>query len=428
MDLITLAALGGAAYLALQMRNKKKGSGGGGAIPPGENVSSGFEPFGPDQQGSAWYAAISQNWTFTGELGDNLGHRAQTYRGAQINDPAQAATNRVKFDAAFRQAMSKGYRVVVSDLLSAASAFPPYLLLVPDGFNRASVPSDWGPLRQLYAPPPGSFGVPAGGGGGVNPGPFGDPPPGPGGSPFDEIPDAATRAQVQELFSSETAGLLELDEMAKLLDKAGYPASAAALRERRKQVALQRQVEAKSRGGWLYVLRANEALPFKLAQYYSGQKPGALKQLGDLNPTVSQGGSWKGWYAGNEILLPGTWKDPSLLPLPPLTQGSAPKPTTSSTTPQTPPGGGGGGGLLPSANDRIAQLQNPNDPRNAAERLAEINAGAASPQEPLAVWRARKLAEVAASLPASPPIADPWGESIDAGPVFAQSNIHFEGD
>jgi hypothetical protein len=319
MEPISIGLVAGGLFLASRLFGKKKGS--SVDVPPPEVISTGFEPFGPDHQAMAWYAATSLQWVFAGQLGDNAGRVAYTYRGKPGG--SQAAN-----DLAFRKAMSDGMRVVVSPSVMGGGGIPPYLLLVPDAFSAASVPSDWGPLRQMYAPPPGSFGTPPSGGL-PNGTPSGPGYPGNPGDPLGEIPDPETKAQIRKLLTSDGVSLLDLDDTAKELDAAGYPAAAQAVRDRRKQVALQRTLEAKQRGGWLYVIRLNEALPFKLAQYYGGIRPKALKELQDANPKIATGGSWSGWIAGEEILLPGAWPDPSLKPLPPLTQGSAPKPSGS---------------------------------------------------------------------------------------------------
>jgi hypothetical protein len=343
-DLLTLGLIGGGIWAASKLFGKGKGKGAGS---PGV-VSSGFEPFPPDVQPAAWFQAVSVQWAPAGQLGDGGGRVALTYRGKAQGDAAQ---NRLKNDASFRKPMADGFRLVVSEYLANPAANgigTPYLLLVPDGFSRASVPSDWGPLRQLYAPPPGSFGAPLPGpaGGGAMPGPFGGETPGqvPGvkADPFAEIGDPATRQKAKELYINDDASLLELDVVAKELDLAGYHASAAALRARRQELALRHSIDAKVRGGWLYVVRQND-LPWKVAQHYGGIKPGVIGELAKANPTVSAN-NWTGWHPGVEILLPGTWPDPSLKPLPPLAVGkpsapqqqTAPKPTTP--LPSTPSG------------------------------------------------------------------------------------------
>lgn len=310
MDPLTLAAGAAVAFFALKSLRKDKSI-------SVEAVSSGFEPLPPQQQGEAWWEAVSRQWMSTGPVGDSTGRIAHTMRGAAKGDPA---ANRPINDQKFRSMMAQGYRVVVSTDVFGGEY--PYLAFVPDGFLRSSLPA-WGELRMLFAPAPGSFGAPA-------TGPLGDLPPGgdkdplPSTSVFGEIKDASTRQQVIDLYENPDAGLLELEETAVELDKAGYKASAAALRERRKALALQRQLQAKARGGWLYVVRHND-LPFKVAQHYGGVRPKALQEMASLNPTIAAN-NWKGWHPGEEILLPGSWPDPTLKGLPPLAGGTAPTP------------------------------------------------------------------------------------------------------
>lgn len=302
-------------------RKKKSGggdpaSGGGGGV-----VETGFPTFSPDAQAKAWYLATSAQWTPTGEVGDNAGRIAYTNRGAiKTDSDAQRAAN----DAWFRNAMAKGFRPVVSDTLviSGASATPPpYLVFVPDGFSRGSLPADWGPLLQLYAPPPGYNNGGPGGIGGVGQQPQQPQQPA---DPFAEITDKALRAQIKALAESDTVGLLDLDQTAAELDAAGYTASANVLREHRKDLTLRRKIEAQQRGGYLYVVRQND-LPSLVAQHYGGKKIGVISELQKLNPTVSTGGTWSQWFEGTEILLPVKWGDPSLKPLPPLAGGGGQK-------------------------------------------------------------------------------------------------------
>lgn len=326
MTLIGLGALGLLAYKA--MGQKKDAQEQGAKEPAGEVGPQSFEPFSPSEQGAAWYAATGLQWMPATSLGDNAGHTASVYRGASLGD---SMANRAKNDRDFRQAAASGLRLVVNtSVLTPVPGMAPYLLLVPDGFNRASVPSSWGDFRQLYAPPPGTV---APGPGPYPPGPV----PSPGGDPFAEIPDAALRDQVRQVYESESVGLLELDATAKALDKEGYPASAEAIRQRRKTVALQRSLEAQQRGGWLYVVRRGD-IPFVIAQWYGGVRPNSLKELREANPSIAAN-NWKpGWQVGVEILLPGKWPDPSLKPAPatPSGPGGPVKPSTPSGGPQGP--------------------------------------------------------------------------------------------
>ncbi len=415
MDPIFLIGGLGAAYLLFRGR-------GGKAAPPkalDQGNAASFATWPPDEQGAAWYATISHTWTPTGPLGDNGGRVCQTYRGARATEGADAV--RARNDASLRELMGQGYRIAVSrSVIGAASGEVPYLVTYPDGFSRASLPASWGDLRQLFAPPPGSLGSPAPNFGGSV-----DPLDGPDADPFSDMPEPA-RSQAREQYKSDTVSLLDLEETAKELDKAGYPRAAAAMRRRRDELRLSRSLAAKERGGWLYTVRSGD-LPYKVAQWYGGVKPNVLRDLAAKNPEVSAN-NWAGWIVGRDVLLPGTWPDPSLKPLPPVAVGQAPK----KGSPTSHGGGGGGGGTASQAfAERLRALQDPNDVGTASERLAEIMAGKASSTESADAWRARKIAELMANMPApEPTIKDPWGASattIDVGVTPSNLSIETEG-
>ena len=309
--------MGGIALGLYLLSRMKKSAGGAEGV-----TTDDFGAWPPEQQGQAWYAAISTPWAPAGPIASKGGQEAQTYRKLAGGSPDAV---RIPNDANFRSLMAQGYRIAVNTDIFGGAA--PLLVVYPDGFARSSLPPSWGVPRQLFAPPPGSLGTPPNGGGG-----FGGSvqPLGGGPDPFAALPEPS-RSSARELYQSDSASLLDLEDMAKVLDKAGFPEAAAALRKRRDELKLSRELDAQSRGGWLYTLRNNEALPFKLAQYYGGVRPGALKELAAVNPSVSAN-NWKGWIGGTDILLPKAWPDPALKPLPPLTQG------------QLPAGGGGGSG------------------------------------------------------------------------------------
>ncbi len=328
---ITIGLGLGALFLLSKMRKGKGGS--------AEGVTTdNFSAWPPDQQGQAWYAAISTPWAAAGPYQAAKGNVAQTYRFLHGGNPDAV---RVPNDANFRSLMAQGYRIAVNeDVLGGPN---PLLVVYPDGFPRSGLPASWGVLRQLFTPPPGSLGTPPKGGGGGSVLPQGD------SDPFAALPEPA-RSDARELYQSDTASLLDLEEMAKALDKAGFPEAAEAIRERREALKLSRQFEAQSRGGWFYTLRNGEALPFKLAQYYGGVRPGALKELAALNPSVAAN-NWAGWIGGTDILLPKAWPDPALKALPPLTQGKLPQ------------GGSGGGGNTPPAHGgSVPTVQTPYGP------------------------------------------------------------------
>lgn len=423
MDLMTLGGLAVLGYFGIKAIGQKKGA--GGAEGGSSAASSGFTPFPPEQQAAAWYGATGLQWTFAGEIGDNASRLAHTYRGKA---QGEAGANRVTNDATFRKAMGDGFRIVVSpyvvnpgsELIAAGSM--PYLLLVPDGFSRASIPTDWGPLQQLYAPPPGSFGAPLPGGGAA-PSPFGQgqaPGAAPGTSdPFAEIPDAAFRSKIRDIATSPDTSLMDLDVTAQELDKAGFAASAAALRERRKQVALERSVEAKTRGGWLYVVRSGD-IPFKVAQWYGRNpdgsvRPGALSEMSKTNPTVSPN-NWKpGWQVGKEILLPGAWPDPSAKPAPPLAAGPLPPPPAGTPVPQPTPGPTPG---APTQVDTPWGISTPAAPMPPGTTQSKTNPG----QEPFPIpWAPYVLFGPAYMGQWHPPSPGSWNPQVDnAAGAFAQ--------
>lgn len=328
MEPITIGLAGAAVLGLLALRKKKKGD--APQLPTGSDAA-GFQGFAPGAQEKAWYMACSVQWTPSGSITDAAGKVALTHRGIFAGDKGDVL--RQSNDLWFRGMMDKGYNIIVSDrIVIPEQGAAPYMAFVPQGFPASRIPGEWGPMLQLYAPPPGWLAQmnQGQGGGGVNPGPFpnGDP-----SDPFSEIPDATIRAKVKELYASDTAGLRDLEETAKELDKAGYPKSAAALRKRRDSLKLARSIDAQKAGGYLYVVRMND-LPINVAQHYGGKKPGVLAQMVKLNPTVAAN-KWKGWVEGAEVLLPVEWGDPQLKPLPPLASGK-------------PAGGSSGGGSQPS--------------------------------------------------------------------------------
>jgi hypothetical protein len=309
---LTIALAGGLAYLALRAFGGKKAGGGGGAP---ESTSSAFPPFPPDQQAAAWYAATGLQWSPIADQRDSAGRVARAYRGQSGGDPG---TNRTINDASFRQLMSQGYRVAVSESVLYGGGIAT-MLTFADGFGAGGVPPELGTLRLLFAPPPGSLGQPG-------PGPV----PNFGGSvepslgAFAAVPEPA-KSKAIALYQSDEASLLELDNVAKELDKAGYPEAAAAMRKRRDDLLLARSLEAKERGGWLYVVRTGD-LPINVAQWYGGNKAGVLKELSSVNRAsgVSTSTSeWPGWIGGREVLLPAGWPDPGLKALPPLASGGS---------------------------------------------------------------------------------------------------------
>lgn len=315
--------MGGIALGLYLLSRMKKGAGSAEGV-----TTDDFSAWPPEQQGQAWYAAISTPWEKAGPYMAPFGNKeAQTYRFLNGGIPDAV---RVPNDANFRSLMAQGYRLAANaDVLGGPN---PLLVVYPDGFPRSGLPASWGVLRQLFAPPPGSFGAPPNGGGG---GLGGSVPLGGGSDPFAALPEPS-RSSARELYQSDSASLLDLEDMAKVLDKAGFAEAAAALRKRRDELKLSRQLDAQSRGGWLYTVRQGD-LPFKVAQHYGGVKPGSLKELAAINPGVSVN-DWKGWIGGTDVLLPKAWPDPSLKPLPPLAQG------------QLPGGGGGGSSSSPKPN------------------------------------------------------------------------------
>lgn len=324
--------MGGIALGLYLLSRMKKSAGGAEGV-----TTDDFSAWPPEQQGQAWYAAVSTPWAPAGPIASKGGQEAQTYRGSSSERGIQSRLAggspdavRIPNDANFRSLMAQGYRIAVNTDIFGGAA--PLLVVYPDGFARSSLPPSWGVLRQLFAPPPGSLGTPPNGGGG-----FGGSvqPLGGGPDPFAALPEPS-RSSARELYQSDSASLLDLEDMAKVLDKAGFAEAAAALRKRRDELKLSRQLDAQSRGGWLYTVRQGD-LPFKVAQHYGGVKPGSLKELAAINPGVSAN-DWKGWIGGTDVLLPKAWPDPSLKPLPPLAQG------------QLPGGGGGGSGSSPKPN------------------------------------------------------------------------------
>lgn len=316
MEPMTIGLVAIGAYVLSRLAGRKNASS------SSVETASNFAPFPPDQQGQGWYAACSLQWSEIAPQRDARGRIARVYRGTAAGE---AASNRMTNDIAFRAMMGDGYRIAVSESVLYGGGVPT-LIAFEDGFSAASLPAELGTLRLLYAPAQGSLGQPPG----PNPGPIFNGSVDPGGlAAFEELPEPA-RSQARELYQSDTASLYELAKTADELDKAGYHASATALRKRRDALLLSRGIEANKRGGWLYIVRTGD-LPFNVAQYYGGKKPGVLKEMATLNPDVAKGGTWKGWIGGCEVLLPATWPDPALKPLPPLASG----------------GGGGGGQNAP---------------------------------------------------------------------------------
>ncbi len=328
MEPLTLGLVALGAYVVSKLAGRKSASS------SSVETASNFAPFPPDQQGQAWYAACSLQWSEIAPQRDARGRIARVYRGTTAGE---AASNRMTNDIAFRQMMGDGYRIAVSESVLYGGGVPT-LIAFEDGFSSAALPPELGTLRLLYAPAQGSLGQPPG----PNPGPIFGGSVDPGGlAAFEELPEPA-RSQARELYQSDTASLYELDKTATELDKAGYRASAAALRKRRDALLLSRGIEANKRGGWFYVVRTGD-IPITVAQYYGGAKPGVLKAMSAINRengvSISES-KWPGWYGGREVLLPATWPDPALKPLPPLASGGgnaqgAPVPGGGGT----PPGG-----------------------------------------------------------------------------------------
>lgn len=302
---VGLALAAGLGYLALKGGKGKKTP----ALPEGGDP--GFQGFAPEAQQKAWYMATSIPWTATGSITDN-GAIALTYRGQLVGDPGDA--KREANDTWLRGMMAKDYRIVVSDrIVVPEQGQAPYLIFVPSGFKASSVPGSWGPMLQLYAPPPGWL-QQANQGQPIQPGQTVD------ADPFNEIPDPGVRQKVRALYMSDTASIADLESTASDLEKYGWGASAKKLRDRAEALKITRSLDAKNAGGYLYVVRTND-LPIYVAQFYGGQKPGVLAALAKINPKVAAN-KWAGWVTGAEVLLPIEWGDPQLKKgTPPLAQG-----------------------------------------------------------------------------------------------------------
>lgn len=174
------------------------------------------------------------------------------------------------------------------------------------------------------APPGGPLpGFPSIPGGGTYPPSGGAQWPGTEPPPLDPI-----SAKVEEMIRDPNASPEALEEAADLLESQGRKSDAQKLRARAAELRAEQQAADMARGSSLFTIRSGD-LPYKLAQYYTGDSQ-KFREIPPLNQDVGMrvvhknGGTFLEPWRGT-IKLPLSWKVWSK-PLPPTASGQAPVP------------------------------------------------------------------------------------------------------